>query len=478
MKQTELQNAILLVANHIPGAFLVGGYIRDKFFGITSTDADMEVHGIEAKMLESELEKLFPGKVFLVGKSFGVFKIAITKEYTLDISLPRREKKAGFGHTEFHIQTDPHLSHEEAARRRDFTINAIGMDPLTEKIIDPFNGVQDIQNKILRAVDAATFVEDPLRAFRAIQLAARFNLTIHEQTLDILQDMAARGETATLSHERIGQEFKKLLLKAEKPSIGLELAKKIGLIARHFPTLQELEHTKQDPEWHPEGNVWIHTCMVVDEAARLSREQQLSDEDRFKVIFGCLAHDLGKPAKTQTSEDGHIHAHGHEEAGAPLAESLATLLRFPHAISEAAFIIASEHRKPDTLHKELTKGNITEDQYANSLRRLLRRILPMDWKLFLLACEADWRGRAFNERAIAPYEIGIVFEMAMQKYNVLAEAKTSLIQGRDLIELGLAPSARMGEIIDAIEAARDDGRIRTREDALVEATKLITSNDG
>lgn len=457
-----------------PRAYLVGGYVRDLILGIPSSDADMEIFGIPQDDLSVLLEKLFPGAVNLVGKSFGVYNVRVSGEYHLDIALPRTEHKVHSGHTGFTIESNPFLDPIHASRRRDFTINAISLDPLTGEILDPHHGVNDLKNGILRVVDPQTFVEDPLRAFRAIQLAARFELTPDEQSLDVLQDLVARGETETLSQERIGQEIKKLLVRAHKPSIGLSLAQDIGLIARHFPSLHILKNTIQDPEWHPEGDVWTHTLMVVDEAARLCRQTafQLTENDKLQIIFGSLCHDLGKASTTQLI-DGRVRSRGHEEAGSSLAAALATQLHFSHDIVHAATAIAADHLKPSILYAELHKGVLTEFAYGNAIRRVLRRIAPLHWKPFIIACEADWRGRAIQDRNITPYAAGIAFTKAIETNNLAHEALTPLVQGRDLLDLGLTPGPLHGEIIRAIEDMRDTGTIRTKEEALVEVKKMI-----
>lgn len=457
-----------------PRAYLVGGYVRDLILGIPSSDADIEIFGVPQDDLASLLEQLFPGAVNLVGKSFGVYNVRVSDDYHLDIALPRTEYKIHSGHKGFTIESNPFLDPLDASRRRDFTINAISLDPLTGDILDPYYGMQDLKDRILRVVDAKTFIEDPLRAFRAIQLAARFELTVDELSLDVLQDLAARGETESLSPERIGQEIKKLLLRARKPSIGLALAQNIGLIARHFPSLHILKNTIQDPEWHPEGDVWTHTLMVVDEAARLCRQTQfqLTEIEQLQIIFGSLCHDLGKASTTQLI-DGRVHSRGHEEAGSSLATSLAAQMHFSHEIVHAASAIAADHLKPSILYAELRKGVLTEPAYANAIRRVLRRIAPLHWKPFIIACEADWRGRSIPDREREPYAAGLSFVQAIEKYNLAHEAITPLIQGRDLLDLGLAAGPLHGEIIRTIEEMRDTGTIRTKEEALLEVKKMI-----
>src|SRR3989454_7399998 len=220
-------------------AMLVGGSVRDQLLGIESKDFDIEVYGLDPQRLRTVLEQLAP--VNTVGEHFSVYKLVFYRpappqtddseqslsdhtqqqRFEIDVSLPRRESKSGHGHRGFVIEGDPAMSFEEAARRRDFTINAILYDPLTGEIIDPFGGGEDLKQRILRAVAADTFVEDSLRVLRAVQLAARFEMTIDRQTIDLCRTI----ELSDLPRERIWGEIEKLLTLSQHPSIGLDVAR-------------------------------------------------------------------------------------------------------------------------------------------------------------------------------------------------------------------------------------------------------------
>src|SRR5688572_11173791 len=245
-------------------ALLVGGCVRDSILGHSSKDFDIEVFGLEQDRLGAILETF--GRVDTVGESFTVFRLG-----DIDVSLPRRESKVGRGHRGFAVMGDPTLSPAAAARRRDFTINAIAQDPLTGEIIDPFGGRQDLEQRVLRVVDGGTFGDDSLRVLRALQFAARFELTVPRETRDICGGIPLDD----LPSERVWGEFEKLLLVARRPSIGLRLGMELGVIRQLLPELVPLADCPQDPEWHPEGDVWTHTLLVTDQA-RLS----LGDLDR------------------------------------------------------------------------------------------------------------------------------------------------------------------------------------------------------
>src|SRR5713101_5393207 len=228
-------------------ALVVGGWVRDRLMGRDSKDIDLEVYGVAADRLQQFLEAF--GHVETVGESFQVFKAG-----DIDVSLPRRESKSGRGHRGFAVTGDPTMTVEEAARRRDFTVNAIAWNPLTDEYLDPFSGRTDLQRRLLRAVDSATFGDDSLRVLRGIQFAARFDFSLDDATKALCRIISLDD----LPAERIWGEIEKLLL-APRPSIGFRLAMELGVVSKLFPELQALAGCAQEPEWHPEGDVWTHT---------------------------------------------------------------------------------------------------------------------------------------------------------------------------------------------------------------------------
>ncbi|RPJ66233.1 MAG: hypothetical protein EHM24_21220, partial [Acidobacteria bacterium] len=289
-------------------ALVVGGWVRDLLLGRPSKDLDIEVYRVPADALRVLLERL--GRVNTVGESFTVYKLE-----DVDVSLPRRESKVGRGHKGFAVEGDPSLPFREAARRRDFTINAIGWDPLTGSFEDPWNGRGDLERRILRVVDPATFGEDSLRVLRAVQFVARFELQVEEAT----RRLCASIPLDDLASERIWGEFEKLLLLPARPSLGFAFAREVGVVERLLPEMAALVGCEQEPEWHPEGDVWVHTLLVIDEARR--RIEGLARGPALAVMLGAMCHDLGKPATT-AFVDGRIRSLGHEEAGVPPATVL------------------------------------------------------------------------------------------------------------------------------------------------------------
>ena len=220
---------------------IIGGYVRDFLLGIESKDIDIELYNVEnIDILENLLQKF--GSVNEVGKSFNVIKLCID-DLDLDFSLPRIDSKIGKGHRGFKTTANSHLDFKTATSRRDFTINAIGYDVIEQKLLDPFNGIEDLKNKELKAVDIEKFGEDPLRVFRAIQFASRFDLKINEDLLMLCEKIVRRDQISYLSKERIYIEIEKLLLKAPKPSTGFILLKEMGLfqIFKEFGSLSHKE---------------------------------------------------------------------------------------------------------------------------------------------------------------------------------------------------------------------------------------------
>lgn len=448
-----------------PRAVIIGGYVRDLMLGKHPKDADVEVYGVEPKRLHELVTKLF-GHVDIVGQSFGILKIVLGGGFELDVAIPRKEAKVGAGHKGFIIESDPGLSFREAARRRDFTVNAIALDPLTGLVHDPYGGLDDLAHDILRVVDEDTFQEDPLRVFRGVQLAARLNATIEPKTMHLLKQMVDCGQLDELSKERVTDEWKKLLLKAKQPSKGLELMRELGIVQKYYPELEALVTTPQEPEWHPEGTVWIHTGMVVDQAAKLIRERRFLPDQALTVMLSALCHDFGKALTTKV-EDGRIRSKGHEEAGEAPARLFLSNFIFGNGTVDQVVKITKDHLKTTRYYLSLQKGEVDEKQYANILRRLLRRLEGVPVEVFLAVTEADKRGRGVTDAQTAPYIEGEVFRSTLAKYDLELQAKTPLVSGGELIEIfALEPGPLVGEILRSIETARDEGRLQDREGAL------------
>jgi len=431
-------------------ALLVGGGVRDDLLGRPSKDLDVEVFGVPSERLRTLLERF--GRVDTVGESFTVYKVG-----GVDVSLPRRESKTGRGHKAFLVEGDPAMPIEEAARRRDFTINAISRDPLTGEIIDPFGGQKDLAARVLRAVDAHTFADDSLRVLRALQFAARFDLTLDEDTRALCRSIALDD----LPAERIWGEIEKLLLQAPRPSVGLALALDLGVIDRLFPELKALVNCPQEPEWHPEGDVWVHTLLVVDEAR--ARIDNLDRGRAAAVMLGAVCHDLGKPSTTQLI-DGRIRSLGHEEAG--VGPAIAVLDRLNvHSLDgfdvrATVLGIVAHHLKPGAFYKSASPVG------DGAFRRLAQKV---DLELLALVATADCLGRT------GPFDCSAMtwFVDRARSLGVEHAPPAPIVMGRHLLELGVTPGPAMGALLKQIYERQLDGEIRTLDEGLAAARALI-----
>lgn len=451
MRTPEVVRAIAgAVREHGGRALLVGGCVRDDLLGLEPKDYDLEVFGVPADRLRPILER--SGRVEAVGESFAVYKVG-----GVDVALPRRESKTGRGHKGFTVTGDPDLSIEDAARRRDFTINAISRDPLTGEILDPSGGRADLERRRLRVVDPQTFADDSLRVLRALQFVARFDLTVDEETRAILRAIPLDD----LPAERVWGEVEKLLLLAPRPSIGFALALDLGVVERLWPEFHALVGVPQEPEWHPEGDVWIHTLMVIDQA-RL-RIDGLDRGPALAIMLGAITHDFGKPQTTAVI-DGRIRSPGHEEAGVAPAASFLDRLNV-HSfggfdVRHTVLGLVAHHLKPSAFKKAQTPVS------DGAFRRLA---LKVDLELLALFAKADCHGRTggfdcsamdwFVERARA---IGV--EHA---------APAPLVLGRHLIEMGVAPGPGMGTMLKRIYEKQLDGEITTLEEGRAAAASML-----
>jgi tRNA nucleotidyltransferase (CCA-adding enzyme) len=283
-------------------AYLVGGCVRDHLLGGMVRDLDLEVFGLEADRLQRELAARY--RLDLVGRAFGVLKL---RGVPVDVGLPRRETKIGRGHRGFTVDSDPWLPLDVAARRRDFTLNAIYLDPLRDQLEDPVGGIADLERRILRHTSPA-FAEDPLRVLRGMQLAARYEFAVDPVTVELCR----RIQPEDLARERIYDEWRKLLLLGRRPSLGLAFVRETGWL-RYYPELEALTRCPQDPVWHPEGDVWTHTLHALDAFA----DERIGD-DREDLVVGLavLCHDFGKPLTSVRAGGGtRVRSPRHESAG-------------------------------------------------------------------------------------------------------------------------------------------------------------------
>jgi tRNA nucleotidyltransferase (CCA-adding enzyme) len=436
-------------------ALIVGGWVRDQLLGRPNKDIDIEVFRMSADHLHSLLNEI--GPVNTVGESFTVYKVE-----EIDVSLPRVESKIGRGHRAFAVTGDPTLSPREAARRRDFTINAISWDPLTGELEDPFNGQQDLQRRLLKVVDEDTFADDSLRVLRGVQFVARFGLTVDPSSAALMKAI----ELDDLPAERVWGEIEKLLLQARRPSIGLRLALDLGVIHRLFPEIEALVGCAQEPEWHPEGDVWVHTLMVVDEAR--SRIDDLEHPGQVTVMLGALCHDLGKPPTTAVI-DGRIRSMDHEQAGVAPTGRLLDRLNV-HSIAGfdvrgQVLGIVAHHLKPLAFFKAVPRAG------DGAFRRLA---LKVDLELLARVAQSDCLGRdgSFDCAGIQWF-----LERA-RALGVEHEAPAPLVMGRHLLALGVEPGPQLGAILRQVYEQQLDGRVTTVEEGTRAAREILAAAPG
>jgi len=430
-------------------AIVVGGSVRDWFLKLPIKDYDIEVYGLKTiEELEDVLSKY--GSVNLVGKSFGVLKFVYEKE-EYDFSFPRSEKKTGAGHRGFEVYCSGDMSFKEASFRRDFTINAMGFDIESSKFIDPFDGSHDMDKKVLRHIDDKTFVEDPLRVYRAVQFCARFGYELDEKTKLLCVSMVSEGMLEELPKERVYKEFEKLLLKSDKPSVGFELMRELGVL-KYFPELYDMIGVKQDPKWHLEGDVWVHTMMSLDVMASLRCGESKLD---LKLMYGVLCHDMGKVVTTKVI-DGKIRSFGHERAGVLLCESFMYRLCDEHGFIGDISTLVKYHMAPSAFFSDGAKDR--------AIRRLSTKV---NIKELIMVAKADFLGRVTKEANRGFYEAGEWLREKSESLNVDVSPPINLLQGRDLISLGLKPSREFSTLLKSVYDKQLDGLIMTKEEALL-----------
>jgi tRNA nucleotidyltransferase (CCA-adding enzyme) len=416
-------------------AVLVGGYVRDRLLGRPSKDYDVEIFGLAPEAVSNLLSGF--GELIQVGRAFGVLRV---KGIDADFSLPRRDSKIGRGHRGFDIAFDPDLDFAEASRRRDFTINSIGLDPLSGEILDAHDGRGDLERRVLRATDTSHFAEDPLRGLRAAQFAARLEVTPDRE----LTELCGRLDLAELPPERIFEELRKLLLKATRPSLGFEFLRDAALL-RFFPEIDALQGVPQDPIWHPEGDVWIHTLLVIDEAAALRTD----DDNDLTLMYAALCHDFGKPAAT-VEEQGRVRSPGHEALGATMARAFLERLRAPGQLCDQVEALVKYHLAPALF--------VAQGATAKGYRRLARNLdrAGTDIPMLVRVARADHWGRTTEEARKRVFPAADAFLDEAEKASVRDAAPRDVVQGRHLQARGLAPGPEFGDILSRCRDVQDE----------------------
>jgi tRNA nucleotidyltransferase (CCA-adding enzyme) len=453
---------LLLAALRAAGGrpYVVGGAVRDALLGLPVKDYDVEVYGLPADRLREVLAS--QGSVDAVGEAFTVLKVSGLPDVpgAVDVSLPRRDSKVGPGHRGIAVAGDAGLDLAEATRRRDFTINALLFDPAQNSFVDIYGGRADLEARRLRAVDAATFGEDPLRALRAVQFAARFELTVDPDTARLCAAMPLRE----LPAERIFGEIEKLLLKSRRPSIGFGLLRDWRLLESVAPELLPLADTPQDPEWHPEGDVWIHTMLTIDRAA--GEIAELDPPRALSVMLAALCHDLGKPPTTKF-EDGRWRSRGHEEAGVAPTEALLDRWNvhtwLGYDVRTQVVALVAHHLKPGQLYEDRERVS------DGAIRRLAGKCEPL---LLYHVARADCMGRTGDFPPVAM----AWFRGRVRDLNVAERPPEPLLRGRDVLALGVSPGPEVGRIVKAVYERQLDGALVTHDDAVIEARRLLSAD--
>lgn len=431
---------------------VVGGSVRDALLGLEFREFDLEAF----RLAPERLERVLTGLGLQVDQVGRAFSVARLRGLPIDIALPRRERKVGKGHRDFVVDADPDMSVEAAAERRDFTINAISYDPLTDRTCDPLNGRADLERRRLRHA-SHRFGEDPLRVLRGMQFIARLALEPDQET----EDLCSRIDWGDLSAERVFDEWRKMLLYGVEIGRGLRFLETVGWL-RAYPELEALIGCEQDPEWHPEGDVWTHTGHVLDAFAR----ERLGDEEEDLVVgLACLCHDLGKPATTRLV-DGRLRSRGHEAAGErPTRTFLARMTKRSRLVDDVVRLVV-DHLKP----RQLFGGQAGDA----AVRRLAHKVKRID-RLVRVA-RADARGRPPLEEAECP-ECDWLLARA-EVLRIRDQAPEPIVRGRHLIARGMAPGPAIGALVDRCYQAQLAGAFESRAAGLRYLESLLRREVG
>ena len=407
-------------------ALLVGGWVRDYLLGRERSDYDLEVYRLDAAPLRALLARL--GPVNSVGEAYTVYKVRLPAgaggpSLVVDVGLPRRESKIGRGHRAFLVTGDPSMSYEEAARRRDLTINAMMLDPLTGELLDPYHGREDLAARLLRVVDPATFVEDSLRVLRLVQFAARLSFTIEPATVALCRTI----DLSDLPAERVWGEVEKWLLQAQTPSIGLRAAADLGVLDRLWPEL--LPHRDADK---------LTRLGAALDAGR-AESDDLPYPKRVAVLLALLCRSTSDP-------------------GAFL-ESLRLQRLAQYDVRRQILALHAHRGLPARWHEEEETGApIANGQF----RRLA------------LAVEPGLLARV-ESASLAPPSAIAWFRARIEELDVKVAAPAPLLLGRHLLALGVEPGPRVGQLARRVYDMQLDDQVTTLEDALLAARQLLSS---
>ncbi len=383
--------------------YLVGGAVRDQLLGIKSSDEDYCVVGLSHK----EFLQLFP-EAFCRGKSFEVFDM-----YGKEFALARTERKKGIGHKEFEITVDKNITIYDDLKRRDLTINSIAKNVLTEEIIDPFNGKNDLKQGIIKAT-SESFIEDPLRVYRAARFASKFNFIVEENTIKLMKSL--RKELLALSEERVFDEMRKAL-SCDKPSVFFNTLKEADVLDVHFIEIYKLIGALQPEKYHPEGDAYNHTMLALDMCATITNDE--------KIRFATLVHDLGKGV---TPKELYPHHYGHDENGVKEVENFAKRLKMPNDWTAYGKVAAKEHMKGGIFYK------MTPKKQVDFIERVYNTKLGLDG--LEIVVESDRNCRGTNADKVKFAKIG---------NEIMTEINGNLIKEKFGLEEGIKLKQKLHE---------------------------------
>jgi tRNA nucleotidyltransferase (CCA-adding enzyme) len=431
---------------------IVGGAVRDALLGIDAQDIDIEAFGLTPGQLATAVSTV--GRIDAVGRSFGVLKLRLNNGRAVDVALPQRRSRNPTGERGYIPVPDPDVTPRDACARRDFTWNAMAVTA-NGHVLDFFGGQQDLQARVIRHTSDA-FDDDPLRVLRAMQFAARFHFHLAPETATRCQNLVA--EASALPAERIWGEWQKWALYGRWASAGLRALAESGWLA-HYPELAALMGCPQDPQWHPEGDVWVHTGHVCNAAATIAARDGLPSEQRETLLFAALCHDLGKPTTTTADPDGRIRSPGHAETGLEPTRTLLARMGAPSRVTDTVVPLVREHM-----------SLIHDVPNERSVRRLAVRLgsaTITDWRRLVAA---DASGRP----PLPAMDPGAIVEQLAAQLGAATGKPEPIVNGRHLLALGYPAGPSMGAVLRRAYTAQIEGEFSTLEEGLEWLKRAIT----
>lgn len=445
----ELDNILRAIADNGGRPMIVGGYVRDHLMGGDPKDIDIEVYGLSYDRLIGILQSF--GQTDLVGQQFGIIKLK-TNDYHYDFSLPRKESKCGVGHKQFMVEVNPDLSLKVAAARRDFTMNSIAMD-MYGQIFDCYNGQDDIQLEILKPT-TESFCEDPLRLLRGFQFIGRFGFRPHPLLKKYADQIV--GEYSSLSIERVWDEWVKWALKSKGPN----LSKSLHYLVEHcnvYPEINSINGVPQEPEWHPEGDVLVHTGHVLDAMADICERENISGEKRIILIFAALCHDFGK-ATTTKIRNGRITSYNHEREGIAPTTSFLKSINCPAHIIDRITPLVKYH---------MVACQTVSTKHLSKLSRSLGKSTIRELTLLI---EADQSGRPPKPKEKSANLIKMIKDA--EKMGIMDKPLEPIVKGAHLIEAGFPQCKEMGTALNYLYELQIRGNFKTVEEAIPRLSNL------